>query len=454
MKRLIENAFIQWKNKKNRKPLVVCGARQVGKTYSLKEFGKLNFDNLHYFDLENQKNELFEIFNGPLEPKQIIDKLSFVSGKAIHIKKDVLFLDEIQSIPRAMTSLKYFNQTMNELAVIVAGSNLGVANSEEPFPVGKVEIMFMYPMNFEEFLSGINQEFVLNHLLTINGKIEDLFHQRFFDLLKIYFVTGGMPEVILQYKEKSDEPLEAFTDVRNLQKQLVLHYERDFSKYSGSTNSRHIERVFKAIPSQLCNTMNKQSKKFVFKDVISKGYRSYEDLADPIGWLVKAGLALKVNSCEHPSIPLMARTKENSLKLFVFDIGLLGAMVNINPRNIMQYNYGSYKGYFAENFILQELYSYGHNQIVTWAGRTSEIEFVLEIDGTIIPIEVKAGTNTKAKSLQAYINKYNPLYSLKFTGNQFGFDEKKKIYNYPLYMVSAFERHGSSGTLNTTEVTK
>jgi hypothetical protein len=263
-----------------------------------------------------------------------------------------------------------------------------------------------------------------------------------------------MPEVILQYKEKSDEPLEAFTDVRNLQKQLVLHYERDFSKYSGSTNSRHIERVFKAIPSQLCNTMNKQSKKFVFKDVISKGYRSYEDLADPIGWLVKAGLALKVNSCEHPSIPLMARTKENSLKLFVFDIGLLGAMVNINPRNIMQYNYGSYKGYFAENFILQELYSYGHNQIVTWAGRTSEIEFVLEIDGTIIPIEVKAGTNTKAKSLQAYINKYNPLYSLKFTGNQFGFDEKKKIYNYPLYMVSAFERHGSSGTLNTTEVTK
>jgi hypothetical protein len=438
MKRLIEKTLMQWKNKKNRKPFIVCGARQVGKTYSIKSFGSLNFKYLHYFDLENQKNELVEIFNGPLDPKQIVDKLSFVSGKTIQIKNDVLVLDEIQSIPRAITALKYFNQDMKELAVIVAGSNLGVANIHEPFPVGKVEMTYMYPMNFEEFLSGIDQEVVLNYLVNIKGKIDNTFHQRFFDLLKIYFVTGGMPEVILQYKEKIDTPLDAFINVRKFQQQLLLHYESDFSKYSGSTNSRHIGRVFQAIPLQLCNTMNKQSKKFKFKDVISKGYRSYEDLADPIEWLVKAGLALKVNICEHPSIPIVASAKENSLKLFVFDIGLLGAMVNLNPRNIMQYDYGTYKGYFAENFILQELYSYGLNQIVTWSGRTSEIEFVLEIDGNIVPIEVKAGTNTKAKSLQAYINKYDPLYALKFTGNQYGFDHKKKIYNYPLYMVSNF----------------
>ncbi|ETR71088.1 MAG: ATPase [Candidatus Magnetoglobus multicellularis str. Araruama] len=330
---------------------------------------------------------------------------------------------------------------MKDLAVIAAGSNLGVANTDEPFPVGKVEILYMYPMNFEEFLSGINQELVLNHLLNIKGKIDDMFHQRFFDLLKIYFITGGMPEVILQYKEKIDTPLDAFINVRTLQQQLLWHYERDFSKYSGSTNSRHIERVFKAIPLQLCNTMNKQSKKFKFKDVISKGYRSYEDLADPIQWLVKAGLALKVNVCEHPSIPIMACAKENSLKLFMFDIGLLGAMVNLNPRNIMQYDYGSYKGYFAENYILQELYSYGFNQVVTWSGRTSEIEFIVEINGHAIPVEVKSGTNTKAKSLQAYINKYDPVYALKFTGNQYGLDRKKKVYNYPLYLVSGFNMH-------------
>jgi hypothetical protein len=440
MKRLIINALTQWKKKVNRKPLIVCGARQVGKTYSIKQFGNLYFDHLHYFDLEDQKNELFEIFHGPLDPKQIIDKLSFVSGKSIHIKNDVLVLDEIQSIPRAITALKYFNQSMKDLAVIVAGSNLGVASNNEPFPVGKVELMYMYPMNFEEFLLGIDQELVLKHLLNIKGKVDDIFHQRFFELLKIYFITGGMPEVVLQYKEQNDAPLEAFINVRNIQKQLLLHYERDFSKYSGSTNSRHIGRVFQSIPLQLCNTMNKQSKKFKFKDVISKGYRSYEDLADPIEWLVKSGLALKVNICEHPSIPIMARAKENSLKLFFFDIGLLGAMVNLNPRDIIRYDYGSYKGYFAENFILQELYSYGLNQIVTWSGRTSEIEFVLEIDGKIIPVEVKAVTNTKAKSLQAYMKKYEPEYALKFTANQYGFDDKNKIYNYPLYMVSNFER--------------
>jgi len=440
MKRLITNELTQWMRKKNRKPLVLCGARQVGKTYSIKQFGELHFEHLHYFDLEDQKTELFEIFNGPLDPKQIIDKLSFVSGKSIHIKNDILVLDEIQSIPRAITALKYFNQNMQDLAVIVAGSNLGVANIDEPFPVGKVELMVMYPMNFEEFLLGIDQEIALKHLLEIKGKVADIYHQRFFDFLKIYFVTGGMPEVILQYKEKMDEPLEAFISVRSLQKQLLLHYERDFSKYSGSTNARHIERIFKSIPLQLCNTMNKQSKKFKFKDVISKGYRSYDDLADPIEWLVKSGLALKVNVCEHPSIPIMASVKENSLKLFVFDIGLLGAMVNLNAKNIMRYNYGSYKGYFAENFILQELYSYGLNQIVTWSGRTSEVEFVLEINGKVIPIEVKAGTNTKAKSLQAYINKYDPQYALKFTGNQYGFDDKNKVYNFPLYMVSNFAK--------------
>jgi len=440
MKRLIINALAQWKNKENRKPLMLCGARQVGKTYSIKQFGNTHFDHLHYFDLEDQKNVLFEIFNGPLDPKQIIDRLSFVSGKSIQPTNDVLVLDEIQAIPRAMTALKYFNQNMNDLAVIVAGSNLGVASNNEPFPVGKVELMYMYPMNFEEFLLGIEQELVLKQLLNIKGRVDGIFHQRFFDLLKIYFVTGGMPEVILQYKNKSDAPLEAFNNVRNLQKQLILHYESDFSKYSGNTNSRHINRVFQSIPLQLCTTMSKQSKKFKFKDVISKGYRSYEDLADPIEWLVRSGLALKVNICEHPSIPIMARAKENSLKLFLFDIGLLGAMVNLNPRNIMLYDYGSYKGYFAENFILQELYSYGYNQIVTWSGRTSEIEFVLEIEGNIIPIEVKAGTNTKAKSLQAYMKKYDPIYALKFTGNQLGFDNKNKIYNYPLYMVSYWGR--------------
>ena len=442
MKRQIETKLIQWKNKKNRKPLFLQGARQVGKTYLLQDFAKSQFNNSHYFDLEELKTDLSSIFNdSPLDPKQLIDKLSFVSGKSINIKKDILILDEIQTIPRAITALKYFNQHMSDLAVAAAGSNLGVAHSDEPFPVGKVEIFHMYPMNFEEFLSGTGEETALSFLKNFKGeKTGDIYHRRLFDSLKKYFITGGMPEVICQYMAKKDEPLEAFRAVRQLQKQLLLHYESDFSKYAGSTNSRHIERIFRAIPLQLSNTQDKKSKKFKFKDIVSKGYRSYEDLADPIEWLSKAGLALRVNTILHPSIPVMAGIKENSFKLFLFDIGLLGAIVNLNPENIMRYDYGSYKGYFAENFVLQELYSYGLNKIVTWSGRTSEIEFVLEINGNIIPVEVKAGLNTKAKSLQAFIDKYSPVYSVKFTGNKFGCDRQKRIFNYPLYMVSKFPK--------------
>jgi len=440
VKRQIETKLIRWKNKKNRKPLLLQGARQVGKTYVLQNFAKSQFVNSHYFDLEELKTDLSSIFNdSPLDPKQLIDKLSFVSGKSINIKKDILILDEIQAIPRAITALKYFSQHMSDLAVAAAGSNLGVAHSDEPFPVGKVEILHMHPMNFEEFLSGTAEEIALSFLKNFKGEnIDNIYHRRLFELLKTYFVTGGMPEVIGQYMEKKDEPLEAFRAVRQLQKQLLFHYESDFSKYAGSTNSRHIERVFRAIPLQLSNMQDKKSKKFKFKDVISKGYRSYEDLADSIDWLIKAGLALKVNTNLHPSTPVMAGAKESSFKLFLLDVGLLGAMTNLNPERIMRYDYGSYKGYFAENFVLQELYSYKLNKIVTWSGKTSEIEFVLEIDGNIIPVEVKSGFNTKAKSLQAFINKYNPVYSVKFTGNKFGCDKQKRIFNYPLYMILKF----------------
>ncbi|MBW2558597.1 MAG: ATP-binding protein [Deltaproteobacteria bacterium] len=451
MKRQIETKLIEWKNKKTRKPLLLQGARQVGKTYVLQDFAKNQFDNSHYFDLEELKTDLSSIFNdSPLDPKQLIDKLSFVSGKSINIKKDILILDEIQAIPRAITALKYFSQHMSDLAVAAAGSNLGVAHGDEPFPVGKVEILHMYPMNFEEFLSGTGEEMALSSLNNFKGeKTDDIYHRRLFDLLKKYFVTGGMPEVICQYMEKKDDPLEAFRAVRQLQKQLLLHYESDFSKYAGSTNSRHIERIFRAIPLQLSNTQDKKSKKFKFKDIVSKGYRSYEDLADPIDWLIKAGLALRVNTNLHPSTPVMAGAKENSFKLFMFDVGLLGAIINLNPETIMRYDYGSYKGYFAENFVLQELYSYGLNKIVTWSGRTSEIEFVLEINGNIIPVEVKAGFNTKAKSLQAFINKYSPVCSVKFTGNKFGCDKQKRIFNYPLYMISKFPGLSIESTLYT-----
>ncbi|MCD6397531.1 MAG: AAA family ATPase, partial [Spirochaetaceae bacterium] len=244
MKREIEKQLLEWAHKSDRKPLLLNGARQVGKTFILKEFGRINFSNVHYFDLEEDKISLESIFNeGSLDPKIITNKLSFVSGREIDVDNDLLILDEIQSIPRAITSLKYFNQDMGRLAVTAAGSNLGIAHAEEAFPVGKIDSLFLYPMNFEEFLIGINENRAAEFLSTFKGgKTDDIYHTRLFELLKVYFITGGLPEVILEYKKEQDNPLTAFRNIRRLQDTLLLHYRNDFGKYSRDTNSRHIER--------------------------------------------------------------------------------------------------------------------------------------------------------------------------------------------------------------------
>ncbi len=227
MKRRIEKKLIQWQKRENRKPLLLQGARQVGKTYVLENFGENRFNTSHYFDLEELKADLSPIFtDSSLKPRQLLNQLSFISGKPFNISEDILILDEIQSIPRAITALKYFNQQMRELAVVAAGSNLGVAHANEPFPVGKVDIFHMYPMNFEEFLLGTGEDMALSFLKSFKGnKTNEMYHKHLFDLLKVYFITGGMPEVIVQYNDKKDEPLEALRAVRRLQKQLLLHYE-------------------------------------------------------------------------------------------------------------------------------------------------------------------------------------------------------------------------------------
>jgi len=437
MKRHIEIKLNKWKESKKRKPLLLHGARQIGKTFVLKEFACKKFKHAHYFDLEEGKVELEKIFND-LKPTEIINKLSFISGKSINIQNDILIFDEIQAIPRAISSLKYFNQEIPELAVTACGSNLGIAVTDESFPVGNVECLTMYPMNFLEFLEGINEDIAVRFLKSFDGEVlEDIYHNRFFDLLKKYFIIGGMPEAIMIYKANKRDLTTAFIEVRKYQKQLLIHYANDFSKYSGAVNSRHIERIFNSVPAQLSRTQQGNSKKFKFKNVISNGFRTYDDLANPIDWLVKTGLIFKINIVEHPIIPLFSGITQNSFKLFFFDVGVLGAAVGLEPNKIMLYDYGTYKGYFAENFILQELSSYNCAGLVSWMGRTSEVEFLMQNKEEIIPVEVKAGTNTKAKSLQAYIAKYQPEYSVKFTGKKYGHD-KKNTFSFPLYMVSVF----------------
>jgi predicted AAA+ superfamily ATPase len=442
MKRDIEQQIAIWQKKVVRKPLILQGARQVGKTYILKKYAKEYFSNVHYFDLEKSRDEFISIFEGKtLDPHEIIKKLEFITQQTINLKKDVVIFDELQAIPRAITSLKYFHEEIPELAIMSAGSNLGVVLSNSPFPVGKVECMTMYPMTFLEFLRGTKETAAYNFVTNFSPelRIDDFYHSKLLDLLKNYFVTGGLPEVVDVYRKNKNNLLEAFSEVRDIQEQLILHYERDFSKYAEGTNARHIERIFRSIPSQLSSASDKSSPKFKFKNVISKGFRSYEALADPIDWLIKAGLVIKLPIVEHPAIPLKQSVNESKFKLMMFDIGILGAMVKLTPQMILNHDYGSYKGYFVENFILSELISYGYDSIANWQGRTSEVEFVLPTDcGEIIPIEVKVGINTKAKSLAAYIEKYSPKLAVKFTPKKYG--TIGITHTYPLYMVSTFNK--------------
>ncbi len=447
MERKIMARLFAWKDRAGRKPLLLQGARQVGKTFVLREFGSRAFPNCHYFDLEEQRETFTGIFSGAtLAPAAIVEKLSFLGGRPIRPGEDLLILDEIQAVPRALTALKYFCQDMPELAVAAAGSNLGVAMGETPFPVGKVESLTLYPLDFEEFLSGTGEEAASAFLKNFaGGDMDSFYHQALFELLKTYFVVGGLPEVVARYAAAKERRIEAFAEVRRLQKQLLFHYRSDFSKYTGSTNSRHIERVFDAIPAQLSKTQEKRARKFRFKDVISKGYRRYEDLADPIDWLRKAGLALKLPVVRHVLPPLAANVVDNSFRLYLFDVGLLGAMNGLAPETIMLYDYGSYKGYFAENFVLQELTAHGFDQVVSWMGRTSEIEFVVEVEEGIVPVEVKAGINTKAKSLQVFRQKYKPPFSVTCSGAPYAYHAVRRQYDYPLYLLCRFPELSRTG---------
>jgi len=297
----------------------------------------------------------------------------------------------------------------------------------------------MHPMSFEEFLSGINEnkayEFINN--CAIDTIIPDIFHLRLWNLLKIYFITGGLPNIIDLYAKNKNNQFKAFDLVRNKQNDLIISYQADIAKYSGKINSMHINKLWKNIPMQLAKDQNGSSSKFVFKDVIpgKKGYNRLESIID---WLETSGLIIKTQITNSGNLPLAAFSKESIFKLYFFDVGILGAISNLSPKSILDYEYGTYKGYFAENFIIQEFSKKFSYKIYGWKERTSEVEFLLEDDGKILPIEVKSGWVTQAKSIKVFFEKYKPEYISIFSAKKFLIDKQNKIHHYPLYLVSKF----------------
>lgn len=436
MKRTGYQQLLAWKNSPTRKPLLIKGARQVGKTYLLEEFGKNEFQNTFYLNFEKKKS-FAKIFAQDLDPKRIVSEISLHFKRKVDIANDLLIFDEIQACSEALTSLKYFCEELPSAYVACAGSLLGVYLSPVSYPVGKVDKLYLHPMSFGEFLLALGDDelFKLLNSLTLESTLSDYVHDNLWEKLKHYFVVGGLPEVIELYIKHREDPYTAFEKVRQKQKDLIEDYHADIAKHSGKVNAMHIRRIWQAVPEQLASTQDGSAKKFKFREVVP-GIDRYSKLVDAIDWLENAGLIIKIHIVSDSKIPLISHKKENSFKLVLFDVGLLGAMCNLDPETLLDHDYGSYKGYFAENFVAQALTYNDPQDLYCWEGKTSEIEFVRQLKGTLIPFEVKSGWVTQSKSLKIYQEKYHPPYRVILSAKKMMIDTIHHLHHYPLYLAS------------------
>jgi predicted AAA+ superfamily ATPase len=433
MKRAVFEQLCQWKRQTVRKPLLLQGARQVGKTWLLKEFGQCEFRRAFYVNFEN--TAVFQsLFRSGLCPSTVISQLSILLNESIVPGQDLVIFDEIQNSADALTSLKYFREEMPELALCCAGSHIGLAVSASSFPVGQVEFLTLYPLSFEEFL-GATDERAAAILSDLNDQtvIPEAVHYHLWEQLKLYYVTGGLPEVVEHYRTHRENLPEALRGVRGIQRSLLQGYQSDFSKHAGKVNAVHINRVLEAVPLQMSRVLDESVGRFRFKGVIPEKSK-FVQLEGPIDWLVKTGLIVKVHVVEKPELPLRAYAKPNLFKLYLFDVGMLGCMLDLPFDSILSQDYGSYKGYYAENLVAQELSAAGRVPLYAWHGRQSEIEFLLIHGNEVIPVEVKAGTRAHSRSLAAYAEKYAPRLRIKVTARNLD-RTLPDCHNFPLYLA-------------------
>ncbi|VGO14906.1 hypothetical protein PDESU_03476 [Pontiella desulfatans] len=441
MKRLLYNDLVEWKKTVVRKPLILRGARQVGKSWLLSEFGRHEFPAFHLFDFEKDSDRLLPLFEESLEPGKLLQGLALVQNRPIH-QDDLIVFDEIQACPRALTSLKYFCEELPEQPVCAAGSLLGVAIAGGSFPVGKVTFLDLYPLDFEEFLMNSGQDLLFEAFVSSWNarKVSGIAHTGLWSLLKEFYIVGGMPEAVQTYFGHGDRKAEGFFAVRKLQSALIGSFLQDFTKHSGAVNAAHIAAVFENIPRQLSGYMDASVKRYRFKDVVP-GRKGYGQLEGPIGWLEKAGLVHRVSVCERAEVPFNAFCKNNMFKLFVLDGGLLGCMLGLSPDSLMAQDYGLTKGFFAENHVAAEFVAAGESHLYSWSERNSEIEFLMDWGGEVVPVEVKSGLRTKAQSLRRFILKYNPRHVIKISAKPLEVSNETLI-NVPLYYAGRLARGG------------
>lgn len=423
MKRNAIDALVQWKNSNDRKPMVLKGARQVGKTWLMKEFGQQHYQHTVYFNFD-EEDELKSIFEVNKNPQRIIELLSLIAGEKILPGETLIIFDEIQECPAALNALKYFKEKANEYHVISAGSLLGTLLAQpKSYPVGMVNLLTIVPLTFDEFLDATDPS-LYEYYCSIKKEqtIEDIFHSRLMEAYNSYLIIGGMPECVSSWIKYKDP-----AKINQIQRELIEIYENDFSKHNGKVNSGRLLMVFRSIVSQLA----KPNEKFIY-GAVREGGRA-RDFEEAIEWLVSAGMLNRIYNVSKTEHPLATFDKLDQFKLFLFDTGLLKHMAGIDNSAILLKNDYQFKGPLTENFVLQQLLGQFEIEPRYYSDKTGEIDFILQNGTEIIPIEAKGGEDKSAPSFKRYIATYQPEHAIRFSKR--GYRKDGAITNIPLYLA-------------------
>jgi len=425
MERKAMQELVAWRQSSVRKPLIIKGARQVGKTWLMKEFGRRYYEQCFYFNFDEEE-ELASVFEKNKNPARIIELLGMICGKKIEPEKHLIIFDEIQECPDALNSLKYFYENANEYHIISAGSLLGTLLAQpKSYPVGKVNILNVYPLTFEEFLKAVDESLYQYYQQITRGKeIESIFHTRLTEVYQQYLIIGGMPESVNSWIMYHDSG-----KVLQIQHELIELYENDFSKHNGKVNSGRILLVFRSIVNQLA----KDNSKFIY-GCVKEGARARE-FEEAIEWLVSAGMVIRIHNVSKAEHPLNAFSEMSHFKLYMFDVGLLKCMAGISNEAILLKKDYQFSGALAENYCAQQLISCFQNSPKYFVqGQNSEIDFMVEDGMEIIPIEVKAGeTVHHSNSLKKYMEQKKPKMAIRYS--MLGFKEQENFLNIPLYLI-------------------
>lgn len=427
MKRKFLEKLIYWKENEMKTPLLVTGARQIGKTYIIEEFCKTNFKNYVYLNFEN-KHDLATIFEKTMEPKEIIKYIEATIGKSIDIENTIIFFDEVQISEDAVTSLKYFCEAKENYKIICAGSLLGVKINRfnSSFPVGKVRILNMYPMDFEEFLWAIEEEKlseIIKECYNNKEAMIEILHNKAIKYYQDYLLVGGMPQAILNYI-KNDKNIMKFDRV--IHQSIIMAYISDMRKYTMSAaETIKMNEIYETIPRQLAKDNTK------FKYNIIKQNANKRDYELPLDWLLSAGLIYKATKIDKTQSPLKAYIEQSNFKIYLNDVGLLSTLSEVEYKDILINENNIFKGALTENYVAQTLKTGGRELYYFKPNQNMEIDFVVNIENKVIPIEVKSGTHVKANSLKAYIQKYQPDYGIRVSNRNFGMNNN--ILSVPLY---------------------